>query len=173
MEPPAPHGDCDRGMKISILIDDRSYEFERSTLTDYHYASSIRFCPRCCRTWATIQIESERLFWPVAVSCERCQWHTAWKPGIPGSLLEQGIHQHIDLCLLDSLPRPLLEREFRVHLKAKGISLHASPHDKLLSAIVAKRGRALNESARESFEPIVSDAFLSGILGRNEPPLRR
>ena len=138
-------------MKLSIFVDGRTYELERPgwDVTGKHYSSRALVCPFCTTVWARISVERDMCLWCSTVPCERCPWHTLLKPGVPGSLLEQGIHQHVDRELIDYLPRALLERELRVHLKSYGINLNGNPSDILKAAILARKSHNPNASHRD------------------------
>jgi hypothetical protein len=114
-------------VKLSIFIDDHEHVIEGSYATYFQYHSSAQVCPVCLRLWAKVHVEGTTWFYIETYPCENCPW--PWKnSGIPGSLLASD-EARGPLPLLDVLPRPLVEREFRVHLKAFGALINDKPHD--------------------------------------------
>lgn len=97
-----------------------SYTFSRehSFADDTKSAvSQLLVCPACHRCWAKLLLADEPLAWPRAAFCAMCGQSDMLRP-VPGSLLlEEGLGA-IDESLLDALPQPLLEREFKLHEKA-------------------------------------------------------
>jgi hypothetical protein len=109
-------------LNVSIVIDRQTfYTFDRPEeyflLNGFHWSSYVCICPSCLSSWAIVQVDKSEIFWSTTVPCANCPWHYPAKPGIPGSLLEQGIHHWIDLDLLNYLPDALVRREFSVYLR--------------------------------------------------------
>jgi hypothetical protein len=126
-------------VRITIYVDEREYLFEGSYHTYFQYHSCVEVCPTCLRLWAKIHVESTSWFYAESLPCENCPW--PWQNrGTTGSLL------HLDAArgpvqLLDILPRPLVEREFRVHMKSHGVILNDSPKFDALKAAIESRSR--------------------------------
>lgn len=105
------------------------YRVDQGAGAFYPACSRVFVCPFCRKTWAEIKIDGkpvgEEEYTVMGVPCERCGKPTApWSFSdrslhpIPGSLLDSDVLFDIDWGLLETIPEPLLRREFLLHLKA-------------------------------------------------------
>lgn len=115
-------------VKQRLLVEGSLYEVERERSWPsefggggWQFAQSVAFvCPVCLKQWAVLHFHQDR---EIFVQSSYCRQHTPeerhrlWKadrPYVPGSLFPNYV---IDRPLLAALPRPLLKREFELHLR--------------------------------------------------------
>lgn len=115
-----------------IALDSKTeqfYSFERAPYTlGYPVYSTCFVCPVCRSIWAEVRIDrggrDDHIYQPRGVSCESCFYlgprQYEWLSTLPGSLLDNGIicPDGVDWSMLEAMPKPLVEREFRLLLKA-------------------------------------------------------
>jgi hypothetical protein len=101
------------------------YSFDRAPYTlGYPIYSACFVCPICRQLWAEIEVNTYPVYQPRGVSCEQCNYmgpyKYEWLSTIPGSLLDNGIicPDGVDWSMLEGMPKALIEREFRLTLKA-------------------------------------------------------
>lgn len=89
----------------------------------YRHTSFCLVCPFCLNLWAIIRVGTGGPVMAHPASCEDCPGLPVYAP-IPGSLFRSWLDSEgnwiIDGGLLTSLPAPLIEREFRLHLEHSG-----------------------------------------------------
>lgn len=90
----------------------------RTDSSGRHLYGKLLVCPRCCRLWAKMLIQNEGYAHAITILCQDCEHFESYLDSeVPGSLLEQGQHMHLDWDILDYLPSELLKREFDLHIK--------------------------------------------------------
>lgn len=120
---------------LTIMISGQWFEAPRPNPDEegFHHHSTLLVCPFCKVVWGWILYPSSI---PIAetVPCEHCKWHSVHRSGVPGSLLERGVQNRLDLDLLQFLPDALVRREFALTLKAETCS--SSSDSQLLADIL-------------------------------------
>lgn len=119
MESPLADGDEALMIRQYITMRGAFWDFLRQEFTEgYPAYSRVMFCPVCLNIWAKLTIEGQRIYTPQMVSCTACDWKSDLSP-VPGSLIDYDIPASgIDVELLYTLPKDLLEREFQLTIKA-------------------------------------------------------
>ncbi len=109
-------------MQVLLPLENKVYDFPvPDQLQGLYHDSIAKICPFCLRLWAILKVKTTQ-FSIQGTCCVGC-WSSEIDLCLPhyspiaGSLLDDCGRMGTQWELLDYLPRPLLEREFLIHLK--------------------------------------------------------